>query len=52
MDLIEKTAYIFIDGGWTKVIVDDDGATSMPLRDGSRPNQATSLRPFAIATTR
>ena len=34
MDLIEKTAYIFIDGGWTKVIVDDDGTTSMPLRDG------------------
>jgi len=29
-ELIRKTAYIFIEGGWTKIIVHDDGTISMP----------------------
>ncbi len=34
-ELIRKTAYIFIDGGWTKVVVADDGKISMPDQSGT-----------------
>jgi hypothetical protein len=34
-ELIQKTAYIFIDGGWAKVKVADDGTISMPDQSGN-----------------
>jgi len=33
-DLIRKTAYIFINGGWTKIVVSDNGTFSMPDQNG------------------
>ena len=41
-ELIRKTAYIFIEGGWTKIIVHDDGKISMPTRAEPITNRAIS----------
>jgi len=32
--LLKETAYIFINGGWTKIVVADDGTISMPDQSG------------------
>ncbi|MCE5338493.1 MAG: hypothetical protein LLF90_07405 [Methanomicrobiaceae archaeon] len=34
-ELIQKTAYIFIEGGWAKVAVDDNGKITMPAQSGN-----------------
>ncbi|HQD27402.1 MAG TPA: hypothetical protein PKV78_12790, partial [Methanoculleus thermophilus] len=34
MDLVQKTAYIFIDGGWTKVTMDDEGKVQQDHSSG------------------
>ena len=35
MDLVEKAAYIFIDGGWTEVTIDDNGKVGQGDNSGS-----------------
>lgn len=47
-ELIKRTAYIFIEGGWTKVTVADDGTLSMDAQSGTpitnAGNISTTLR--------
>lgn len=41
-DLIQKSAWIFIDGGYTKIEVNPDGTFSQPVADGAALTVATS----------
>lgn len=42
-ELIKKAAYIFIDGGWAKVTVDDDGTISIPEHSGNNITNAGNI---------
>jgi hypothetical protein len=42
-ELIKKTAYIFIDGGWTKITVYDDGTISMDAQSGTPITNAGNI---------
>ncbi|WP_317064518.1 PEGA domain-containing protein [Methanoculleus caldifontis] len=42
-ELIKRTAYIFIDGGWTKITVADDGTISMDAQSGTPITNAGNI---------
>ncbi|WP_261597875.1 PEGA domain-containing protein [Methanoculleus formosensis] len=42
-ELIKRTAYIFIEGGWTKVTVADDGTLSMDAQSGTPITNAGNI---------